>query len=43
MIVHFLNLIVFFTIFTVLKINYSVLGSNETEPDICGITALVKK
>ena len=43
MISHLINLIVIFTIFIVLKINYSVIGSNETEPDICGITALVKK
>lgn len=43
MISHLINLIVIFTIFIVLKINYSVVGSNETEPDFCSITALIKK
>ena len=43
MIIHFLNLIVFFTIFIILKINNSVIGSNETESDFCSITALLKK
>jgi|CZKP01.1.fsa_nt_gi hypothetical protein len=43
MIFHFLNLIVFFTIFMIQKINYSVIGSNETESDFCSITALLKK
>ena len=43
MIFRFLNLNVFFTIFIVLKINYSDIGSNETESDIRSITALLKK
>jgi hypothetical protein len=34
---------VFFTIFIVQKVNYSVIGSNETESDFRSITALIKK
>jgi hypothetical protein len=43
MISHLINLIVFFAIFIILNINFSVIGSNETESDLCSISAFLKK